>query len=114
MTKTSWRRKIQVVRSYGENADILSHINTLYKKTEDLVQLLAFFSNTEQNFFRESLSFLHGAKSNLTRKLPEPCTMVLFIRNYDFVGRESTLDSISSKFHTSRGPIILIGPEGIG
>lgn len=100
MTKAPWRHKKQVVLWFGKDKGILSSLETLGDKTKDLVQLLAF-SN-------------HRKPDSAGGKLAEPCTMVPFVRNLDFVGRENIMDTMQSKFQTSCPVVVLTGPAGIG
>lgn len=99
MTKAPWRHKKQIVLWFGKDKDILLSLETLGDKTKDLVQLLAFSNHTKLDSASRSAA---------------PCTMVPFVRNHEFVGRENIMASIQSKFQTSCPGVVLIGPAGIG
>lgn len=118
MTKTSWRRKKRVVRWFGKNEDIDISIKTLVAKTRELIQLLAFLNNTNHDPARKLSKLLfhlpNNTKQHPARRMPEPCTMVPFVRNPVFIGRKDIIHSIESKFQVPWPKVVLVGPEGIG
>lgn len=107
---SSWRRRLQALKSLAHDDDVERSITRL----EGHIRILAFHQSTSVT--DELLKLRVSLQTHNTIPPPsrKPVFMVPFDRDETFVGRKDILDSIDQKLNASRRRAVLSGIGGVG
>ena len=107
---SSWRRRLQALKSLAHDDDVERSITRL----EGHIRILAFHQSTSATDELLKLRVSLQTHNTLPHPSRKPVFMVPFDRDETFVGRKDILDSIDQKLNASRRRAVLSGIGGVG